>query len=425
VIRPVFQAGAEWWGTCKAGSVSDPRRFVIVGASLAGAKAAETLRKEGFEGSVALVGEEAERPYERPPLSKEFLRGEAGPEKLYVHADGFYEAQGIDLRLSSAVTSLDVGDQTVSLASGERLGYDSLLLCTGARPRRLALPGAELPGVYYLRDMASSVALREAIQAAGRAVIVGAGWIGCEVAASARQLGAEVAIVEMGPLPLQKVLGPEMGRFYRDVHRDHGVEMHFGVAPEAVVGSAAAEGVRLVDGRTVAGGIVIVGIGAEPRAELAAQGGLETGNGVLTDEYLETSRPGIFAAGDVANSFHPLFGERVRLEHWSAARNQGPAAARNMLGRHEPYARVPYFYSDQYDVGMEYSGHAPSWDEVIFRGDLEAGEFIVFWVKDGRVAAGMNVNIWDVSGDISDLVASRRAVDRQKLADPEVSLPSV
>ncbi len=405
--------------------MSDPRRFVIVGASLAGAKAAETLRKEGFEGSVALVGEEAERPYERPPLSKEFLRGEAGPEKLYVHADGFYEAQGIDLRLSSTVTSLDLGDQTVSLASGERLGYDSLLLCTGARPRRLTMPGAELPGVYYLRDMASSATLREAIKAAGRAVIVGAGWIGCEVAASARQLGAEVAIVEMGPLPLQKVLGPEMGRFYRDVHRDHGVEMHFGVAPEAIVGSAAAEGVRLVDGRTVSGGIVIVGVGAEPRAELAAQGGLETGNGVLTDEYLETSRPGVFAAGDVANSFHPLFGERVRLEHWSAARNQGPAAARNMLGRHEPYSRVPYFYSDQYDVGMEYSGHAPSWDEVIFRGDVEAREFIVFWVKDGRVAAGMNVNIWDVSGDISDLVASRRAVDTQKLADPEVSLASV
>jgi 3-phenylpropionate/trans-cinnamate dioxygenase ferredoxin reductase subunit len=201
--------------------------------------------------------------------------------------------------------------------------------------------------------------------------------------------------------------------------------MHFGVAPEAIVGSAAAEGVRLVDGRTVAGGIVIVGIGAEPRAELAAQGGLETGNGVLTDEYLETSRPGVFAAGDVANSFHPLFGERVRLEHWSAARNQGPAAARNMLGRHEPYARVPYFYSDQYDVGMEYSGHAPSWDEVIFRGDVKAREFIVFWLKDGRVAAGMNVNIWDVSGEISDLVGSRRAVDTQKLADPEVSLASV
>jgi 3-phenylpropionate/trans-cinnamate dioxygenase ferredoxin reductase subunit len=405
--------------------VSDPRRFVIVGASLAGAKAAETLRKEGFEGSVALVGEEPERPYERPPLSKEYLRGEAGPEKLYVHADGFYEAQGIDLRLSSAVTSLDVGDQTVSLASGDRLGYDSLLLCTGARPRRLALPGAELPGVYYLRDMASSATLREAIKAAGRAVIVGAGWIGCEVAASARQLGAEVAIVEMAQLPLQKVLGPEMGQFYRDVHRDHGVEMHFGVAPEAVVGSDAAEGVRLADGRIVPGGIVIVGIGAEPRAELAMQGGLETGNGVLTDEYLETSRPGVFAAGDVANSFHPLFGERVRLEHWSAARNQGPAAARNMLGRHEPYTRVPYFYSDQYEVGMEYSGHAPSWDEVIFRGDVEGREFIVFWVKDGRVAAGMNVNIWDVSGDISDLVASRRPVDTKKLSDPEVSLASV
>jgi 3-phenylpropionate/trans-cinnamate dioxygenase ferredoxin reductase subunit len=405
--------------------VSDPRRFVILGASLAGAKAAETLRKEGFEGSVALVGEEPERPYERPPLSKEYLRGEAGPEKLYVHADGFYEANGIDLRLSSPVTSLDVGDQSVSLASGERLGYDSLLLCTGARPRRLVLPGAERPGVYYLRDMASSATLREAIKAASRAVIVGAGWIGCEVAASARQLGAEVTIVETAELPLQKVLGPEMGQFYRDVHRDHGVEMHFGVPPEAVVGPAAAEGVRLADGRTVPGDIVIVGIGAEPRAELAEQAGLETGNGVLTDEYLETSRPGVFAAGDVANSFHPLFGQRVRLEHWSAARNQGPVAARNMLGRHEPYTRVPYFYSDQYEVGMEYSGHAPSWDEVIFRGDVDGREFIVFWVKDGRVAAGMNVNIWDVSGQISDLVASRRPVDTKKLADPDVSLASV
>jgi 3-phenylpropionate/trans-cinnamate dioxygenase ferredoxin reductase subunit len=405
--------------------MSDPRRFVIVGASLAGAKAAETLRKEGFEGSVALVGEEPERPYERPPLSKEYLRGEAGPEKLYVHAEGFYEAQGIDLRLSSSVTSLDVGDQSVSLASGERLGYDSLLLCTGARPRRLALPGAELPGVYYLRDMASSATLREAIKAASRAVIVGAGWIGCEVAASARQLGAEVAIVEVAQLPLQKVLGPEMGQFYRNVHRDHGVEMHFGVAPEAVVGSAAAEGVRLADGRTVPGDIVIVGTGAEPRVELAEQGSLETGNGVLTDEYFETSRPGVFAAGDVANSFHPLFGERVRLEHWSAARNQGPAAARNMLGRHEPYTRVPYFYSDQYDVGMEYSGHAPSWDEVIIRGDVDGREFIAFWVKDGRVAAGMNVNIWDVSGQISDLVASRRPVGTKKLADPDVDLASL
>ncbi|HUC13936.1 MAG TPA: FAD-dependent oxidoreductase [Acidimicrobiales bacterium] len=405
--------------------MSDPRRFVIVGASLAGAKAAETLRREGFEGSVALVGEEAERPYERPPLSKEYLRGEAGPEMLYVHADGFYEAQGVDLRLSSTVTSLDVEDHSVTLATGERLGYDSLLLSTGARPRRLALPGAELPGVYYLRERASSDTLREAIKAAGRAVIVGAGWIGCEVAASARQLGAEVAIVEMGQLPLQKVLGSEMGQFYQQVHQDHGVEMYFGVAPEAVVGSAAAEGVRLADGRTVLGGIVVVGIGVEPRDELAEQGGLETGNGVLTDEYLETSRPGVFAAGDIANSFHPLFGERVRLEHWSAARNQGPAAARNMLGRHEPYTRVPYFYSDQYDVSMEYSGHAPSWDEVIFRGDVEGRQFIAFWLKEGRVAAGMNVNIWEVSGEISDLVASRRTVDTKKLADPEVSLASV
>lgn len=418
------------WGrdrarTWKAGGVSDLRRFVIVGASLAGAKAAEALRKEGFEGSVALLGEEPERPYERPPLSKEYLRGEAGPEKLYVHADGFYEAQGIDLRLSCSVTSLDVAERSVGLASGERFGYDSLLLCTGARPRRLALPGADLAGVYYLRDMASSGTLRNAIKAASRVVVVGAGWIGCEVAASARQLGAEVAMVEMAELPLQKVLGPELGRFYRDVHKDHGVEMHFGVAPEALVGSGAVEGVRLADGRTLPGDVVVVGVGAEPRAELAERAGLGTGNGVLTDEFLETSRPGVFAAGDVANAFHPLFGERVRLEHWSAARNQGPAAARNMLGRHEPYTRMPYFYSDQYDVGMEYSGHAPAWDEVVLRGDVAGRMFIAFWVKDGRVVAGMNVNIWDVSGDISDLVASRRPVDTKKLADPHVSLANV
>jgi 3-phenylpropionate/trans-cinnamate dioxygenase ferredoxin reductase component len=417
--------GHDCAAACKAGVVSDPRRFVIVGASLAGAKAAESLRKEGFEGTVVLVGEEPERPYERPPLSKEFLRGEAGPEKLYVHADGFYEAKGIDLRLSMTATSLDVADRSVGLASGERLGYDSLLLCTGARPRRLLLPGADLAGVHYLRDMASSVALREAIKSASRVVVLGAGWIGCEVAASARQLGAEVAMVEVGRFPLHKALGPELGGFYRQVHRDHGVEEHFGVTPEALVGSGAVEGVQLTSGRTVAGDVVVVGIGAEPRTELAEQAGLGVGNGVLTDEYLETSVPGIFAAGDLANSFHPLFGERLRLEHWSAARNQGPVAARNMLGAREPYARVPYFYSDQYDVGMEYSGHAPSWDSVVFRGDVATRAFIAFWVKDGRVLAGMNVNIWEVSEQISELVASQRPVDMKKLADPEVSLASL
>ena len=369
-----------------------------MGASLAGAKAAEALRKGGFEGAVTLIGEEGERPYERPPLSKEFLRGEAGPEKLFVHKDGYYDAVDIELRLGQKVMAIDVAGSAVVLASGERAPYTSLLLCTGARPRRLPLPGADLPGVHYLRDLASSAILRGAIERASRVAVVGAGWIGCEVAASARQLGAPVSMVEVAQFPLQKALGPELGRFYRDIHYDHGVDMHFGVEPEALIGSDAVEGVRLADGRTLPADVVVVGIGAVPRTELAEQAGIEVENGILTDEYLETSLRGVFAAGDVANSFHPLWGVQLRVEHWANARHQGPAAARNMLGRREPFSRVPYFYSDQYDVGMEYSGHAPEWDEVVFRGDVEAREFIAFWVKDGRVAAGMNVNIWDASG---------------------------
>jgi 3-phenylpropionate/trans-cinnamate dioxygenase ferredoxin reductase component len=402
--------------------VSDSRRFVIVGASLAGAKAAEALRKGGFEGAVTLIGEEGERPYERPPLSKEFLRGEAGAEKLFVHKEGYYDAVDIELRLGQKVMAIDVAGNAVVLASGERAPYTSLLLCTGARPRRLPLPGAELPGVHYLRDLASSAILRGAIERASRVAVIGAGWVGCEVAASARQLGAPVSMVEVAQFPLQKALGPELGRFYRDIHYDHGVDMHFGVEPEALIGSDAVEGVRLADGCTLPADVVVVGIGAVPRTELAEQAGIEVENGILTDEYLETSLRGVFAAGDVANSFHPLWGAQLRVEHWANARHQGPAAARNMLGRREPFSRVPYFYSDQYDVGMEYSGHAPEWDEVVFRGDVEAREFIAFWVKDGRVAAGMNVNIWDASGEISELVSSRRVIDPAKLADPGVPL---
>jgi 3-phenylpropionate/trans-cinnamate dioxygenase ferredoxin reductase component len=402
--------------------VSDSRRFVIVGASLAGAKAAEALRRQGFEGKVTLIGEEGERPYERPPLSKEFLRGEAGPEKLFIHKEGYYEAVGVELRLGQKVISIDIDDNAVLLASGERVPYTALLLSTGARPRRLPLPGADLLGVHYLRDLASSAVLRGAIEGASRVAVIGAGWIGCEVAASARQLGAPVTVVEIAELPLQKVLGPELGRFYRDVHSDHGVEMHLGVEPVALAGSEVVEGVRLADGHTLPADVVVVGIGADPRAELAEQAGLTSENGIITDEYLETSRPGVFAAGDAANSFHPLFGAHVRVEHWANARHQGPAAARNILGRREPYSRVPYFYSDQYDVSMEYSGYAPAWDEVVFRGDLASRAFLAFWVKDGRVAAGMNVNIWDVSDEISDLVASRRVIDPKRLADPDVSL---
>jgi 3-phenylpropionate/trans-cinnamate dioxygenase ferredoxin reductase component len=408
-----------------AGEMSDSPRFVIVGASLTGAKAAETLRKDGFDGAVILIGEEGERPYERPPLSKEFLRGEAGPDKLFVHKEGYYEAAGIELRLGQTVTSVDVDSRVVVLASGEHVPYTSLLLTTGARPRRLSVPGAGLGGVYYLRTLASSATLRDAIRGARRVAVVGAGWIGCEVAASARQMGAAVVMAEIAAFPLERVVGPEVGRFYRDLHSDHGVEMHFGIGTESLVGSGKVEGVRLADGRTLAADVVVVGVGVEPAVELAEKAGISVENGVLTDEYLETSHPDIFAAGDLANAFHPLFGQRVRVEHWANARNQGPAAARNMLGKKRPYVRVPYFYSDQYDVNMEYSGHAPSWDEVVFRGAVASHEFMAFYLKDGLVAAGMNVNIQGASGKIADLVASRRAVDKAKLADPDVSLTDV
>jgi 3-phenylpropionate/trans-cinnamate dioxygenase ferredoxin reductase subunit len=405
--------------------MSDAPRFVIVGASLAGAKAAETLRKDGFDGAVVLIGEEGERPYERPPLSKEFLRGEAGPDKLFVHKEGYYEAAGIELRLGETVTSIDVDGRVVALASGEHVPYTSLLLTTGARPRRLTVPGADLAGVHYLRTLASSATLRDAIKGATRVAVVGAGWIGCEVAASARQMGAPVVMAEIAALPLQRVVGPEVGRFYRDLHAAHGVEMHFGVGTESLVGSGTVEGVRLADGSTLAADVVVVGVGVEPAVELAEKAGIDVENGVLTDEYLETSHPGIFAAGDLANAFHPLFGERVRLEHWANARNQGPIAARNMLGKKRPYGRVPYFFSDQYDTNMEYSGYAPAWDEMVFRGDVASHEFMAFWLKDGLVAAGMNVNIDGASGKIADLVASRRVVDKVKLADPDVALTDV
>jgi 3-phenylpropionate/trans-cinnamate dioxygenase ferredoxin reductase component len=287
------------------------------------------------------------------------------------------------------------------------------------------VPGADMNGVYYLRSLASSATLRDAIKGAGRVAVIGAGWIGCEVAASAREMGASVVMVELGPTPLERVLGPEVGNFYRDLHSDHGVEMYFGTQTEALVGRGSVEGVRLADGRTLPADVVVVGVGVAPTTELAERAGIEVQNGVLTDEFLQTSSPGIFAAGDLANAFHPLFGERVRVEHWANARNQGPAAARNMLGKSRPFVRVPYFYSDQYDVSMEYSGHAPAWDEVVFRGETANRQFMAFWLRDGRVAAGMNVNIGDAAGKISDVVASRRVVDRAKLADPDVSLADV
>jgi 3-phenylpropionate/trans-cinnamate dioxygenase ferredoxin reductase component len=396
--------------------------FVIVGGSLAGAKAAETLRAEGFDGRVVLIGAEPDRPYERPPLSKEYLRGEAD-SKPFVHDESYYGEHEIELRTSTEVTRIEPGDSRVQLAGGEALEFDRLLLTTGAEPRRLSIPGANLDGVHYLRTVEDSDAIRRRIDQGGRLVTIGAGWIGAEVAASARQRGCDVTLVEMTKVPLERVLGRELGGIYRDIHTDHGVEFVGGAAVQAIESDGTkVAAVRLADGRLISADFVVIGIGVEPRVGLAEEAGLELADGIACDEHLRTSAPNIFAAGDAAAAYHPHYRRRVRVEHWAGALNQGPSAARNMLGREESYTRIPYFFSDQYEVGMEYSGYAPRWEEIAFRGDPASREFIAFWLQDNRVVAGMNVNVWDVTAPIQSLIRSRSAVDPRVLADQDTPL---
>jgi 3-phenylpropionate/trans-cinnamate dioxygenase ferredoxin reductase subunit len=403
--------------------VASPQRIVIVGGGLAGAKAAETLRGEGFDGELTIVAAERERPYERPPLSKEVLRGEKDRETARVHEQGFYDEAGIALRLGEAATSLDPAAGTLTLEGGDVLQWDRLLIATGAEPRRLPVPGADLPGVLALRTLDDSDRLRDVARSGGRLVVIGAGWIGCEAAASARELGAEVTVVEMADVPLAGVLGARVGGIYADLHREHGVELLTGARLEAIEGDGRAERIRLAGGRTIDCGAVLVGVGVTPRTALAEAAGLAVDNGILVDATLQTEAPGVFAAGDVANAVHPFYdGRRVRVEHWANALNQGPAAARNMLGAGEPYDRLPYFFSDQYDAGMEYSGLASAKDEVVIRGDEPGRELIAFWVAGGRVVAGMNLNVWDVNDAVQELIRSRAAVDPAKLADPGVPL---
>jgi 3-phenylpropionate/trans-cinnamate dioxygenase ferredoxin reductase component len=398
------------------------RTFVIVGASLAGAKAAETLRAEGFDERVVLIGAEDERPYERPPLSKDYLRGEAERETVYVHPEGFYAEHDIELRLGRTAVSVNVAGRELALDDGERLRYDRLLLATGAEPRRLSIPGGDLDGVLYLRSVADCDALRARLDRGGAVVVIGAGWIGAEVAASARQRGLEVTVIDPLTVPLERVLGTEVGAVYRDIHLDHGVQMLLGTGVEAFEGGTAVERVRTSDGRVLDCDFVVVGVGVQPRIGLAVQAGLAVENGILVDEHLQTSAAGVFAAGDVANAHHPFYEERIRVEHWANALHQGPVAARAMLGEPDVYDRLPYFFSDQYDVGMEYAGFARSWDRVIFRGDPATREFIVFWLTGDRVVAGMNVNVWDVIDPIQRLIGERVAVDDRRLADPDVPL---
>ncbi len=397
--------------------------YVIAGASLAGAKAAETLRDEGFDGEIVLIGAEPELPYERPPLSKGYLLGSDSRDSVYVHPADWYAEHAVDLREGVTVTAIDRSARIVATSSGAQVSYDRLLLATGASPRRLNFPGSDHEEVLYLRTIADSDRLRSAFQPGTRVVVAGAGWIGLETAAAARTAECAVTVLEPQPGALHDQLGPELGAVFADLHRAHGVEFRFGekaveFRPGMVITSGGAE---------VPADVLVVGIGAAPNDDLAARAGLETGNGVLTDEALRTSDPDIFAAGDVANSYHPLLGRRVRVEHWANALNGGPAAARSMLGQSVSYDAVPYFYSDQYDLGMECAGlpSPGSYDRVLYRGDRDpstALEFIAFWLSGGAVIAGMNVNVWDVNDDIQSLIRSARPVDPARLTNPDIPL---
>ncbi|MER6718267.1 NAD(P)/FAD-dependent oxidoreductase [Streptomyces halstedii] len=413
------------------------RTFVIVGGGLAGAKAAETLREEGFTGRVILIGDERDHPYERPPLSKGYLTGKEERDGVFVHETAWYARADVELHLGQVVTSIDRAGRSVHLGDNTVVHYDKLLLATGAEPRRLDIPGTDLVGVHHLRRLAHADRLRHVLSALGRdnghLVIAGGGWIGLEVAAAARGYGAEVTVVEPAATPLHHVIGPELGQIFTDLHTAHGVRFHFGARLTEITGQdGLVLAARTDTGEEHPAHDVLAAIGASPRTALAEAAGLdmaapEHGGGVAVDTSLRTSDPHIFAAGDIASVEHPLFGARLRVEHWANALNGGPAAARAMLGQDVVYDRVPYFFSDQYDLGLEYSGWAPpgSYDQVVIRGDAGKREFIAFWLKDRRVLAGMNVNVWDVTDSIQRLIRGGRETDPEALGDPSVPLDSL
>lgn len=397
-------------------------QIVVVGAGLAGARAVETLRDEGFDGSVVLVGEEPVRPYERPPLSKDVLQRAKSADEVFVHDEDWYDTHDVDLRAGTRVTALDVDGRTVELGDGSALRYDRLLLATGSSARPLRVPGGDLPGVHRLRTLADAQDLDAALKSASRVVVVGSGWIGTEVAASARTLGRDVTLVGRGTHPLERVVGAEVGAVYGDLHRDHGVRLVMGTDVESLRGAGRVEEVRTSGGQVLPCDLLVAGVGASPRVELAEAARLSVNDGIRTDQRLHTSANWVYAAGDVAAAWHPIFRRRLRVEHWANAGDQGRLAARNMLGAGVTYERIPYFYSDQFDIGMEYSGYAPEWDEIASRGNPAQREFVAFWLHDRRVVAGMNVNVWDVAKPIQELVASGRVVDPVKLTDPRIPL---
>jgi 3-phenylpropionate/trans-cinnamate dioxygenase ferredoxin reductase component len=402
--------------------------FVIVGGGMAGAIAAQTLREEGFDGRITLLGQELHAPYERPPLSKDYLQGKADRDSIFVHPEPWYAEQGVELSLGSAVTSLDPDTGTVTTATGARLSYDKLLLATGSKPRRLGVPGADLDGVYYLRNVEDSERIKIEFAQAKRVVIIGAGWIGLETAAAARAAGLEVTLLVSGDLPLEHVLGPEVAPVFAELHRSHGVDLRYRTTAVELAGrQGTVTGVMLSDGTRVDADMIIVGVGAVPRTELAVAADLKIDNGIVVDQHLRSSDPDVFAAGDIAQAYNPRLGRHIRVEHWANARRQGVVAAKAMLGQDAVDVRPSYFYTDQYDLSMEYTGDIgpTGYDRVIFRRHPDPRQVIVFWLYEQRIQAGMNINIWDVADHIERLITSARQINADDLADPAIPLTSL
>jgi len=402
-----------------------PSSVVIIGGGLAGAKAAEALRDQGYTGPVTLVGAETDLPYERPPLSKDYLTGKAEFAAAVVHDEAWYAEHDVTLRLGAEAVAVDPAAHEIELADGTRLGYGALVLATGSEPTVPPIPGAA--GGRYLRTHADSDALRAAFGPGTRVVIVGGGWIGLEVASAAKGAGGEVTVLEAADQPLLAVLGPETATVFADLHRAHGVDLRTGVSVAAI----RPDGVDLADGTSIAADIVVVGTGAAPRLALAVSAGLavdDATGGVAVDAGLRTSNPDIVAVGDIAAHDHPVLGRRVRVEHWATALKQPTVAVASLLGTDGSYDDLPYFFSDQFDLGMEYVGYAArgEYAQVVVRGDLGAREFVAFWLDaEDHVLAGMNVNVWDVVDDIKPLIANRTVVDPGKLAEPAVPLTAV
>lgn len=401
---------------------------VIVGGGLAAARAAETLRKEGYDGRVVIVGDENALPYERPPLSKDYLLGKKELATVFPKPEAWYAENAVELMLGRTATALDLASRTVALDGGDVLGFAKLLIATGATPRRLELPGADLDGVQYLRRIADSDAIKQAITSGLRMVVVGAGWIGLEVAAAAAG-NTEVTVVEPLATPLERVLGPEMGEVFAAAHRKHGVDLRMATSVAGFRGSGGrVQAVMTSSGTEISAEFVVVGIGALPNKTLADAAGLavEPGpaGGVLVDDAMRTADPDVFAVGDVATAYNPLLGKQIRVEHWANARNAAPIAARAMLGQQVSYDRMPYFYTDQYDIGMEYTGYVEpgGYDRVVTRGDVSGQRFVAFWLLDGRVQAAMHVNEWDAMKPLRAIVTAQAQIGANRLADPDVSL---